>query len=311
VNASEPPGSVRESPGEPAYLREERTRVDQTLQEMVPNLCRRLAAPLREPVEYALTAPGKRLRPILCIAAYASSQSEGHPPPSLLRLACALEIVHTYSLVHDDLPCMDDDDLRRGRPTVHRVFGTARATLAGATLLPAAMEVLDAEGAALGLNAPERSSLVRELAAASGAEGMVGGQLLDLSAEQRHVEPGELETIHRCKTGALLTSSLRIGAMAGRAPGELLQALTTYGRAIGLAFQITDDLLDVMGSSAALGKTARRDIALRKASYPSLFGIEQARELARASVEEAKGALRGYHLPRLVSLADFVVFRSN
>jgi geranylgeranyl pyrophosphate synthase len=263
-------------------------------------------------VEYALTAPGKRLRPILCVAAYQGSRRDSASvPPGILRLACAVEIVHTYSLVHDDLPCMDDDDLRRGRPTVHRVFGAQRATLAGAALLPVAMELLDVEGAALGLTIAERGALVVELATAAGAEGMVGGQLMDLAAEQREVEPSELETIHRRKTGALLTCALRVGALAGRAPDELLQALTVYGRALGLAFQIMDDLLDVVGSSAALGKTPRRDIALRKASYPSLFGTEDARRLALSSAAEAKEAIRGYDLPRLLSLADFVVDRSR
>lgn len=308
------PGSGRQtgSPsGEPSFLSEERARIDEVLHGMIEPITQGMAEPLRAPVEYALSSTGKRLRPILCVCAYAAAKPEGDPPPQLLRLACALEIVHTYSLVHDDLPCMDDDDLRRGRPTVHKVFGTARATLAGAALLPAAMEVLDREGGALGLAAPERGALVKELAAAAGAEGMVGGQLMDLAAEQRQVEPAQLETIHRRKTGALLTCSLRIGALAGRAPGELLSALTAYGRALGLAFQITDDLLDVEGSSAALGKTARRDIALRKASYPLLFGVEEARCLARASAQEAKDAIRAYPLPRLLALADFVVDRSR
>jgi geranylgeranyl diphosphate synthase, type II len=293
------------------YLSVQRLRVDAALGALADEIASSLRAPLREPIEYALRTTGKRLRPILCVTAYAASQGAEGIPEAAYRLSCALELVHTYSLVHDDLPCMDDDDLRRGRPTLHRVYGSASALLAGAALLPAAMEVLDAEGAELGLSASERAAMIGELARAAGAEGMVGGQLMDLRAEDRRIEALELEQVHRRKTGALLTSALRIGVLAGRGGDVLLDALTSYGESLGLAFQITDDLLDVVGTSATLGKTAGRDVELGKASYPSLFGIERSRALARETVEEAKSAVAGFDVPRLIEIADYVIERTQ
>lgn len=290
-------------------LRVEGSRVDQALREVTRRGLSTMVTALREPVEYALSTTGKRLRPILCVEAYRASRPDAEVPPELYRLSCALEIVHTYSLVHDDLPCMDDDDLRRGRPTVHRVYGTARAILAGAALLPMAMEVLDVEGEALGLSREGSALLISDLAQAAGALGMVGGQLMDLQAEQRPVAAAALERIHRAKTGALLTSALRIGGIAGRADHGLLDALTRFGSALGLAFQIADDLLDVEGDPADIGKTAGRDLALRKASYPALFGVERARSLARERADEAKDALAGFELLDLEALADYVVER--
>ncbi|MQA90064.1 MAG: polyprenyl synthetase family protein [Gemmatimonas sp.] len=292
-----------------AYLDDERGRVDVALKQLQGRMTLGFPSHLREAVEYALATAGKRIRPILSMAAYAACR--GTVPDEAVRLSCALELVHTYSLVHDDLPCMDDDDLRRGRATLHRAFGSRRAMLAGASLLPAAMEVLDSEGQAIGLDVAERAVLVGELAQAAGATGMVGGQLLDLQAEDRRVEPDELEWVHRRKTGALLTCSLRIGVRAGRGDDELLRALTSYGASLGLAFQITDDLLDVVGTSADLGKTAGRDVELRKASYPALFGVEGSRALARARVAEAKEALADHDLPRLIQIADYVIERTQ
>lgn len=267
---------------------------------------------LGEAVRYALATRGKRLRPILCCAAY-RAVSGGEPGPQVYRFACAVEIVHTYSLVHDDLPCMDDDDVRRGRPTVHRVYGTTLATLAGAALIPLAVRVLDTESAALGLDARQRGRLIAELCEAAGARGMVGGQLLDLEAEDRPVDGEMLERIHRAKTGALLATSLRLGALAAHGGEEQLQALTAYGEAIGLAFQIADDVLDVTAKSEALGKTAGRDASLRKATYPSLFGVDGARALAREWVARARSALRdaGIHSPELDMLAGYVVERGR
>ncbi|MEX2583748.1 MAG: polyprenyl synthetase family protein [Gemmatimonadota bacterium] len=308
---AEAPGPAARLRDEPGFLSGQRRRVDAALEALTSEHGRGIPEHLREPVEYALSTTGKRLRPILCVQAYIASELHTKVPPALYRLACALEIVHTYSLVHDDLPCMDDDDLRRGRPTVHRVFGPVRATLAGAALLPIAMQVVSSEGEALGLSLEERARMITELARSAGAAGMVGGQLMDLAGEQRAVKAMELEAIHRRKTGALLTCSLRIGAIAGRASGDLLHAITAYGAALGLAFQIADDLLDVEGDSAELGKTAGRDIALRKASYPALFGVQGARELARQKVEEAKSALGARELPELRALADYVIERGK
>ncbi|HET7322411.1 MAG TPA: farnesyl diphosphate synthase [Longimicrobiaceae bacterium] len=292
-----------------ARLAHEQARVDAALAEIAAAAAARLAPALREPVEYALSTTGKRQRPILCVAALEAAG--GSAGPAVYRLACALEIVHTYSLVHDDLPCMDDDDLRRGRATVHRVFGSRRAVLAGAALLPLAVQVLEEEGRALGLDLAARARLVTELCRAAGAEGMVGGQLMDLEGEEHAVDAAALEAIHRAKTGALLAASLRIGALAAGADDGTLGALTRYGEHLGLAFQIVDDVLDVIGSAEQLGKEAGRDQELRKASYPALFGVEGARALARDRAEEAKAALDGIESPRLRALADFVVERER
>ncbi|CAN5641175.1 polyprenyl synthetase family protein [soil metagenome] len=293
-----------------AFLAREQEEVERALATITEQLLPTLSLTLREPVGYALGTRGKRLRPILCCAA---CRAVGGNPPgeAIYRLSCALEIVHTYSLVHDDLPCMDDDDLRRGRPTVHRVYGAPLATLAGAALLPIAAELLEAEASALGLAAADSGRLVAELCAAAGAEGMVGGQLLDLEAEARPVDRAGLEAIHRSKTGALLAVSLRLGALAAGAGERETEALTACGRALGLAFQIADDILDVTGNSAALGKTAGRDQSLGKATYPALHGLEGARALARAKADEAVAALRGAGIasPELEALALHVVER--
>ena len=295
------------------YLERERLLVDEALAAIATEALEGATGPLRDPLQYALSTSGKRLRPILCVSAYRAlaDLSEAELPRSLYRLSCALELVHTYSLVHDDLPCMDDDDLRRGRPTVHRVFGVRHAMLAGAALLPLAMSVLVREARALGLtgNAPGR--LVRELARAAGAGGMVGGQLLDLEAESAPLEGTALEAIHHAKTGALLTVSVRLGAIAAGASDPALDALTRYGESLGLAFQIADDILDVVGDSTALGKTAGRDQALQKASYPSIHGLEGARALARHQADQAKRALADIHSPELAGLADYVVERKR
>ena len=294
-----------------AFLEAERLRVDRALGELSAGASARAAGPLRDPIEYALSTSGKRLRPILFLLAYRASGRRADPDGTVYRLSCAVEIVHTYSLVHDDLPCMDDDDLRRGRPTVHRVYGSREAMLAGAALLPLAVEVLASESGALGLDDASRALLVRELCRAAGAEGMVGGQLRDLQGEQREVHAAELEAIHRAKTGALLTASLRLGAIAAGASEAELDALTRYGAALGLAFQIADDILDEVGDAASLGKTAGRDRELSKASYPALFGLDGARALARQKADEAKAALAEVDSPELLALADYVVERRS
>ncbi len=294
---------------EPLFLATERARVDAALADIRAEATARLDSRLQEVVAYALSTSGKRLRPILCITAFRAASGAGRAPEALYRLSCALEIVHTYSLVHDDLPSMDDDDMRRGRPTVHRAFDGVRAMVAGAALLPLAMRVLVDEAAPLGLTEAEGAALVVELARAAGAEGMVGGQFADLSSEHREVTAAELESIHRRKTGALLTCALRLGARAGRGSDELLHALTRYGGALGLAFQIADDLLDVEGDAAALGKTAGRDAALHKASYPALYGVQGARERAAQAAAEARESVAAMNLPELEALATYVVER--
>ena len=294
------------------FLRRERERVDAALLRLTDRLAADAAPGLREPIAYALATPGKRLRPTLCVAAWRVARGEP-VPGAVYRLACAVEIVHTYSLVHDDLPSMDDDALRRGRATVHTVFGVGRATLAGAALIPAAMRALAAAAAELGLPAERRGRLVAELCRASGALGMVGGQLQDLQSEARPTGAEALESIHRRKTGALLAASLRVGALAAGANEATVAALTVYGEDLGLAFQIVDDVLDVTASAEALGKTAGKDESARKATYPALYGLDGARALAARRVDEALAALHGAGIasPELEALARFVLERRN
>ena len=300
------------------FLCAEAAAVDEALAWVAEHCAATFPAALAAPVGYTLGTRGKRLRPILCVAAYrvASGRREA-AEPALYRFACATELVHTYSLVHDDLPCMDDDDLRRGRPTVHRVHGAAAALLAGAALLPLAVELVVTQARALGVAQGEAARLVGGLCEAVGARGMVGGQHLDLEAEASDAsgstDAARLEAIHRAKTGALLTASLWLGAAAGGADAPLLEALTRYGAALGLAFQIADDVLDVTAETTALGKTAARDLALGKVTYPSLFGVDGARALARARADEAVAALgaAGIASPALHALAHYVVERPH
>jgi geranylgeranyl diphosphate synthase, type II len=296
-----------------SFLERERARVNAALAEAAPALAAG-APPLGDAIRYALETPGKRLRPILCAAAYRVFRP-GPLPDAVYRLACALEVVHTYSLVHDDLPCMDDDPLRRGRPTVHVAFSPAVALLAGAALIPAAVRLLDGAGAALGLAAEVRGRLAAELCRAGGGGGMVAGQWLDLAGEKRGaaVELEGLERIHRLKTGALLTASLRVGALAAGGEGRALGALSEYGAELGLAFQIVDDLLDVTRTDAELGKRAGKDAGAGKATYPAAVGVEGARALARERVRCAVAALDGAEIrsPELEALAAYVVERDR
>jgi geranylgeranyl pyrophosphate synthase len=293
------------------FLARERAHVNAALDEVAREIAGTAHPALREPIQYALSTPGKRLRPVLCAAAWRACA--GEPDSRVYRMAAAVEIVHTYSLVHDDLPSMDDDALRRGRPTVHTVFGVARATLAGAALVPAALGVLDGAARSLGLERERRARLAGELCRAAGAAGMVGGQVQDLAGESVPTDAAGLETIHRRKTGALLAASLRIGALGAGAHEATLAALTVYGEDVGLAFQIVDDVLDVTASAEALGKTAGKDESVGKSTYPKLFGIEGARALAAFRVDEAVAALRGARIdsPELEALARFVLERRS
>jgi len=297
-----------------AFLDRERARINTALDRVAFALAEGAPAALREPVAYALATPGKRLRPILCVAAYRVMRP-APAPEAVDRLACALEIVHTYSLVHDDLPSMDDDALRRGRPTVHVAFGERAALLAGAALIPAAVRVLEGAARDLGLDADTRGQLVAELCQAGGARGMVGGQWLDLQGEEPGtvVDAAGLEHIHRSKTGALLAAALRIGGMAAGADARRVEALTAYGRELGLAFQIVDDVLDVTRTDAELGKTAGKDVGAGKATYPSLFGIRGAEEMARERIDRALGALgeAGMMSAELRGLAAYVLERDR
>jgi len=267
-------------------------------------------APLTaEAIRYALLGEGKRLRAILLLEA---SRACGGPADAF-ELAAAVEVVHAYSLVHDDLPCMDDDDVRRGRPTVHRAYGVDVATAAGLAMVPLAARSAYHAAQALGLSAPECGDVVRTLMQASGGGGMIGGQLLDLDAEGVHLTLDAMERVHRLKTGALIAASVVLGAQAARASDARRAALAHYGAAIGLAFQIADDVLDLTATTDELGKTAGRDLALAKSTYPALLGVEGAIERATALVEQACEVLaaEGLLTPTLEQLARYIVERRN
>lgn len=258
---------------------------------------------------YALQGDGKRLRPALCVAAYWALG--GSHELAIQRLAAALEILHTYSLVHDDLPCMDNDDVRRGRTATHRVFGDGVAIVAGAALIPLAFRVAGQALGELGLPQAARMRVTALLAEAAGAAGMVGGQLLDLQGGAHITGVAELEHIHAAKTGALIEASCVMGALAADATTPQLAAVRTYATHLGLAFQITDDVLDETASSAQLGKTAGKDRHHAKATYPALLGLEGARARARQEAEQARQALQsaGINDKLLNELAAFAIER--
>lgn len=265
---------------------------------------------LRESMRYSLLAGGKRLRPILCLAA---CELAGGDSDLAMPTAVALEMIHTMSLIHDDLPAMDNDDLRRGRPTNHKVYGEANAILAGDALLTRAFEMVALRSP--GVPAERLLAVVGELSLASGAPGLVGGQVVDLECEGKQVDLDTLEYIHLHKTGALLRACVLCGALIAGASEDLLQALRTYARGIGLAFQIIDDILDVTASSEVLGKTAGKDLTADKTTYPKLLGLEESKRRAEALVAEAKAALEPYgadgKAAPLLALADFITSRDR
>lgn len=274
------------------------------LQDVRATLPERLRAPLR----HAVLTGGKRLRPILCVAAHEACG--GAPDEAVYDLGVSLEMIHAYSLMHDDLPCMDDANLRRGRPTPHQLFGEADTARAGLALIPIASLQAWRACRALGCCEDAARRVVLELNRAAGAGGMVGGQALDLFGEGRELCAEDLDGLHRRKTGALLTAALVIGALAAEAAEETVDALEAYGRAVGLAFQVTDDVLDATASAGDLGKHPS-DEALGKSTYVSLYGLEEAGRRARELVAEAGTALRagGVEAPALEALAEYVVER--
>ena len=271
-------------------------------------------APVPAAVRYSVLSEGKRLRPTLVFAAHEALGGEG-AAPGVAELAAAVEVVHAYSLVHDDLPCMDNDDLRRGRPTVHRAFDVPAATSAGFHMVGLAAQVLVSGLDALDSEPQRRRAIALELFRAAGAGGMIGGQVLDLEAEGRAISIEALREVHQRKTGALIAAACVIGglAAAGGAPGDHLAALRAYGEAIGLAFQIADDVLDATATSAQLGKTAGRDAALAKSTFLSVLGVGVARAEAERLAAQAVDRLRQAALvsPTLVALAHYIVTRTN
>lgn len=289
------------------YLDGVRERVQAHLEEMLPTTSE-LAPELIEAIRYSVLAPGKRLRPIL---AYATCEALGGDAHLALTPGCALELIHAYSLIHDDLPSMDDDDLRRGRATCHRAFGEATAILAGDALQPMAFELI---AQAPGIAVDARIAMIATVAKAVGPHGMVGGQSLDLSSEGKQLTAARLEVLHRAKTGQLLRASVQVGALAsGRADASALASLDRYGAALGLAFQVVDDILDVTGDVAVIGKTPGADQKAGKNTYPMLLTLDGARRKAEALLEQALEALEAFgpDAERLRQLAHFVVERDR
>ena len=290
-----------------ARLRQHRRRIDRRLGQLLPASSQPPRS-LHRAMRYSVLAGGKRIRPILCLEAAAIF---GRRPAGIDDLACALEFIHTYSLIHDDLPALDNDDLRRGRPTCHKKFGEATAILAGDALLTLAFETVG------GLNkipAQRRALISRELAAAAGTRGgMIAGQIADLEAEGRRVSAKQVEAIHRGQTGALVRAAVRAGAVSAGAGKPALNRLSRFGEKLGLAFQIVDDILDVKSSTARLGKAAHKDAAHGKATYPAVHGLEKSERLAAELVSKAVRDLRpfGRRGAVLAELARYLLSRAN
>jgi geranylgeranyl pyrophosphate synthase len=287
----------------------DRAAIERRLDEICSSYLVGLDGTLADAIRYGLKSPGKRIRPLLLLFAYRAAGGRG----DATLLACAPEVVHAYSLVHDDLPCMDDDDMRRGRPTVHRVYGTRTAILAGTMMIPLAGKVVQ-DG--MRLSSASRDSargVLEALVDGAGASGMIGGQLRDLTGEGASLSLDEREAIHSAKTGALIVASVRMGALAAGAGHSEIDAFTRYADAIGLAFQIMDDVLDVTSTSAALGKTTGRDAALGKSTYPALLGVEGARRRAQALIDDGLESLASHRLltQELTQVANFMVTRTS
>jgi geranylgeranyl diphosphate synthase type II len=288
----------------PAFFEEDRAAVDTALERLMPKDSTPPGS-IHRAMRYSVQAGGKRVRPILCLESARIFSADVTPA---LPVACALEFIHTYSLIHDDLPALDNDDLRRGKPTCHKKFGEATAILAGDALLTLAFETL--------ANAPiepaRRVAILSHIAASAGTvNGMVGGQVADLEAEGRSIAPAELEYIHRSKTAALIRASVAAGAISGGADEENVARLKRFGEAIGWAFQVVDDILDVEESSATLGKTAGKDAAQKKATYPALYGLERSCKFAQELESRALAELEPYgtRAARLQELAELIVHR--
>jgi len=291
----------------PVSLDAARAAADRALERATDELLDGVPAALAGPVRYALAGDGKRLRPILCAASY---RALGGRCVAIDDVGAAIEIIHTYSLVHDDLPCMDDDDLRRGRPTTHRAYDVRTATVAGAFMIPLAVRQMLRAADALALRTATRATMVHELVAAAGAAGMVGGQWLDLEGVDRL---DALSETHRRKTGALMAASMALGAHAAGAAPHVVAAFRTAGMRLGLAFQIHDDVLDETATAEVLGKTAGKDRASEKATYVGLLGLEEARRAASEAAAAARQAVVevGTTDPALLRLVAFAVERDR
>jgi geranylgeranyl diphosphate synthase type II len=288
----------------PPFFEEDRLAVDAQLEWLLP--AETVQPPtIHTAMRYSVFAGGKRIRPILCMETARIFEADVTPA---LHPGCAIEFIHTYSLIHDDLPALDNDDLRRGKPTCHKKFGEATAILAGDALLTLAFETV----AAAPVSAERRVAMVAEIASAAGTvRGMVGGQVADLEAEGKGAGPETLEYIHRSKTAALIRASISSGALCAGAQPDDVARLRRFGETIGWAFQVTDDILDVEESSAALGKTAGKDIAQQKATYPAIYGLERSHQIAKELADKGIAELQAYgeRADRLRAIAEFLVLR--
>lgn len=287
-----------------SYLAERQKQIDRALNRFLPKADARPST-IHKAMRYSLFAGGKRLRPILCLAA---AEACGGKAERALSLACAIECIHTYSLIHDDLPSMDNDDFRRGRPTCHKAFGEGIAVLAGDALLTIAFTIATAA------HATSRYSLrdvMREISLGAGSRKLIAGQVADLEAEGRTISRAELRYIHENKTAALLTTCMRLGAMSANASPKQLGAVTEFGRSLGLAFQVIDDILDVTQTSEKLGKSAGKDAAAKKATYPAVIGLEKSRAEAQRLTSKADAALAplGSKAERLRAIARYLFQR--
>jgi geranylgeranyl diphosphate synthase type II len=291
------------------YLNNRSALVDQALEKWLPD-GERMPKSLHQSMRYSVFAGGKRLRPILMIAA---CEAVGGSAQDVLHAACALEMIHTYSLVHDDLPAMDDDDFRRGRPTNHKVYGEATAILAGDALLTEAFRLLADAEANSKVSAEKALKVIEIVARYAGSQGMVGGQVVDMESEGKEIDFPTLEYIHTHKTGGLILTSVQVGALLGGGDAEQLAALTRFGGAAGLAFQIADDILDVVGEQSELGKDVGSDQERGKATYPALLGVSEARERANELCNIAFEALAplGENAEILQGLARYIIDRNS
>ncbi len=279
------------------YLDEKRKKIEKALAGFLPPPGQKPQV-LSRALRYAVLKGGKRLRPILVLAS--AEQSNGQTP-KVLTAACAIELLHTFSLIHDDLPCIDNDDLRRGRPTLHKIYGEGIAVLAGDALLALAFQLLAQAG---------NLQVLSEVAQAIGRRGMIGGQIADLEAEGKKIKLNQLEFIHKNKTAALIKASIRAGAILGGASPKKLEALSEYGEKIGLAFQIIDDILNVEGKEEKIGKKVGSDDLKKKATYPKIVGIKKSKILAQKLTREAKASLRNFPNGKVLQeLADFLLSR--
>jgi geranylgeranyl diphosphate synthase type II len=291
-----------------AYIKNKNQLINLTLEKILHNS--RPSEPIVEAMKYSLMAGGKRIRPVLCIAA---TEAVGGKPQAVLPAACALEMVHTYSLIHDDLPAMDNDDLRRGKPTCHVAFDEATAILAGDALLTLAFEVLSSVQFTGKNQAASWLKVIHIISIAAGYQGMIRGQMLDMAAEGQHLTVDELKSMHALKTGALIEASLLCGALLADARKRQMEILKTYARNIGLAFQVTDDILNVEGNPKIMGKAVGTDELREKSTYPAILGLETSRQFAKNLVDEALQVLKVFDKTAdpLRALATYIIERKR